>query len=73
MLHKHGTEAWNFDPRKEPLDDEILQNGRDGVVFRVLRYRIGIFKGKKAMMAGVYGFQKMEKNYLVLVQIHGGP
>ena len=68
------NEAWNgFDPRKEPLDVETLKEWEeDGVVLRVLRYRIGIFKGKKAMMAGVYGFPKGEKELPGLVQIHGG-
>ena len=68
------NEAWNgFDPRKEPLDVEILKEWEeDGVVLRVLRYRIGIFKGKKAMMAGVYGFPKDGKELPGLVQIHGG-
>ena len=27
----------------------------DGVVLRVVRYRIGIFKGQKAMMAVIWG------------------
>ena len=68
------NEAWNgFDPRKEPLDVEILKEWEeDGVALRVLRYRIGIFKGKKAMMAGVYGFPKDGKELPGLVQIHGG-
>ena len=43
-----------------------------GVVLRVLRYRIGIFKGQKAMMAGVYGYPKGGENLPGLVQIHGG-
>ena len=30
----------------------------DDVVMQVLRYRIGIFKGQKAMMAAVYGYPK---------------
>jgi len=39
---------------------------------RVVRYRIGIFKGQKAMMAGVYGFPKGGTKLPGLVQIHGG-
>ena len=35
-----------FDPRAEPLDVEILKEWEeDGVVLKVLRYRIGVFKG----------------------------
>ena len=67
-------ETWaGFDPRAEPLDVEVLKEWEeDGVVLKVLRYRIGIFKGQKAMMAGVYGYPKGGKNLPGLVQIHGG-
>lgn len=67
-------ELWQgFDPRAEPLDVEVLKGWEeDGVVFRVLRYRIGVFKGKKAMMAGIFGYPKGAKNLPGLVQIHGG-
>ena len=51
----------DYDPRKEPLDVEVLKEWEeDGVVMKVLRYRIGIFKGQKAMMAAVYGYPKGE-------------
>jgi hypothetical protein len=67
-------EMWaGFDPRAEPLDIEVLKEWeQDGVVLKVLRYRIGVFKGKKAMMAAVYGYPKGGKNLPGLVQIHGG-
>jgi len=67
-------ELWSgFDPRKEALDIEVLHEWeQDGVVMKVLRYRVGIFKGKKAMMAAVYGYPKGAKNLPGLVQIHGG-
>ncbi len=67
-------ELWeNFDPRKEPLDVEILKEWEEeDVIMQVLRYRIGIFKGQKAMMAAVYGSPKGAKNLPGLVQIHGG-
>jgi hypothetical protein len=67
-------EMWSgFDPRLEPLDVEILKEWEEnGVVLKVLRYRIGIFKGKKAMMAAVYGYPKGGRNIPGLVQIHGG-
>jgi len=62
-----------FDPRVEPLEIEVLKEWKeDGVMLKVLRYRIGIFKGKKAMMAAVYGYPKGGKNLPGLVQIHGG-
>jgi hypothetical protein len=67
-------ELWkDFDARKEPLDVEILKEWEeDNVIMQVLRYRIGFFKGQKAMMAAVYGYPKGAKNLPGLVQIHGG-
>ncbi len=63
----------SFDPRAEPLEIEILKEWEvDNIVIRAVRYRTGIFKGKKAMMAAIYGFPKGEKNIPGLVQIHGG-
>lgn len=67
-------ELWEgYDPRSEPLDVEVLKEWEeDGVVLKVLRYRIGIFKGEKSMMAAVYGYPKGAENLPGLVQIHGG-
>lgn len=67
-------ELWaGYDPRQESLDVEILKEWEnDDVVMRVIRYRIGIFKGQKAMMAAVYGFPKGGTKLPGLVQIHGG-
>ena len=68
------AELWaDFDPRAEPLDVEVLKQWeQDGVVLQVLRYRVGIFKGAKSMVAAVYGYPKGKKNLPGLVQIHGG-
>lgn len=67
-------EMWaGIDPRLEPLEVEVLEEWEeDDVVMRVLRYRIGIFKGKKSMMAAIFGFPKGAKGLPGLVQIHGG-
>lgn len=67
-------ELWaGIDPRSEPLDVEILKEWDvDGVIIQVLRYRIGIFNGQKAMMAAVYGYPKGGTSLPGLVQIHGG-
>jgi len=67
-------ELWaGYDPRAEPLEVETLREWEeDGVVLRVVRYRIGIFKGQKAMMAAVYGCPKGRSDLPGLVQIHGG-
>ena len=62
-----------YDPRKEPLEIEVLKEWEeDGVVLRVVRYQIGVFKGHKAVMAAVYGFPKGGSKLPGLVQIHGG-
>lgn len=62
-----------FDRRKEPLEVEVLKEWeKDGVVMKVVRFRIGVFNGKKAMMAGIYGYPKGAGKIPGLVQIHGG-
>jgi len=67
-------QVWSgFDPRSEPLDVEVLHEWeQDGTVLKVLRYRVGVFKGEKAMMAAIYGYPKGGSNLPGLVQIHGG-
>ncbi|MDF7806657.1 hypothetical protein P4E94_04350 [Pontiellaceae bacterium B12219] len=74
LAPKTFNELWaGFDPRAEPLDVEVLKEWEeDGIVMKVLRYRIGVFKGKRAMMAAVYGYPKGGKKLPGLVQIHGG-
>ncbi len=62
-----------FDPRAEPLEIETLHEWQeDGVLLRLVRFRIGVFKGRKAKLAAVYGFPKGGSNLPGLVQIHGG-
>lgn len=65
-----------FDPLAEPLEIETLREWEeDGVVLRIIRLRIGVFKGQKAKLAAIYGFPKgAESNRKLpgLVQIHGG-
>ena len=66
-----------FDPRKESLETETLKEWtEDGVRLRIVRFRIGQFKGKVARLAAVYGFPaelNENKNRVPgLVQIHGG-
>lgn len=71
---KNIFEMWQgFDPRAEPLETEILKEwSQDGVALKILRYRIGVFKGEKAWMAGVYGFPEGANQLPGLLQIHGG-
>ena len=67
-------ELWiGFDPTKEPLDIEILHKWEeDNVICKIVRFRIGVFKGKKSMMAAIYGYPKGASKLPGLVQIHGG-
>ncbi len=75
---KNFTEMWaGFDPRAEPLETETLKEWEeDGVVLRIVRFRIGVFKGEKATLAAVYGYPKKSQingeKLPGLVQIHGG-
>ena len=54
------AEMWSgFDPRAEPLETEILHEWKkDEAVLRVVRFRIGVFKGETARLAAVYDFPK---------------
>lgn len=67
-------ELWQgYDPRKEPLDVEIIKEWEeDGVVMKLVRYRVAIFNGKKAMLAAIYGYPKGAQNLPGLIHIHGG-
>lgn len=71
---KTFEQLWaGYDPRAEPLEIEVIREWEeDDVVLRIVRYRIGIFKGQKAMMAGVYGYPRGGSELPGLVQIHGG-
>lgn len=75
---RNFQEMWaGFDPRAEPLEVEtIKQWEEDGVVLRIVRFRMGVFKGQKAKLAAIYGFPKVAtpngKKLPGLVQIHGG-
>ena len=72
------AEMWSgFDARAEPLEVEVLASWEaEGVVLRVVRFRIGVFKGRRAVLAAVYGFPKEAARSGTrlpgLVQIHGG-
>jgi len=57
---RNFDEMWGgFDPRAEPLEIELLKEWEEeGVVLRVVRFRIGVFKGQKARLAAIYGFPK---------------
>lgn len=79
-VHAPGNFAqmWaGFDPRAEPLEIELLKEWEeDEVVLRIIRFRIGVFKGQIARLAAVYGIPKSAiqdgMKLPGLVQIHGG-
>jgi hypothetical protein len=68
------TELWqDFDPRKDPLDTEILKEWeQDGVVCRIVRYQVGVFKGTPSKVAGFYAFPKGGSKLPAILEMHGG-
>ncbi len=68
------TELWGeFDPRKEPLEVETtMEWEQDGVTCRILRYKVGVFKGQPARIAAFYAIPKDAKALPALMHIHGG-
>jgi hypothetical protein len=67
-------ELWNgYDPRKESLETVVLLEWeQDGVVCRVVRYQVGIFKGAPAKVAAFYAFPKSGIKLPALLSMHGG-
>ncbi|VTT96790.1 Uncharacterized protein OS=Planctomyces limnophilus (strain ATCC 43296 / DSM 3776 / IFAM 1008 / 290) GN=Plim_3664 PE=4 SV=1: Abhydrolase_5 [Gemmataceae bacterium] len=58
---------------KSPLKAETLKEWeQDGVVCRVVRYQVGVFKGEPSKVAGFYAFPKGGKNLPGLLSVHGG-
>lgn len=68
------AELWSgFDPGKEPLETEVLKEWeQDGVVCRIIRYRVGVFKGEPATVAAFYAFPKGGTKLPAIVELHGG-
>ncbi len=67
-------ELWgNFDPRKEPLETEVLKEWeQDGVVCRLVRYQVGVFKGASSKVAAFYAFPKGGTKLPAILELHGG-
>ncbi|MFN0054276.1 MAG: dienelactone hydrolase family protein [Planctomycetales bacterium] len=67
-------EIWgDYDPQREPVEAEVLKEWEEGeVVCRIVRFRIGIFKGVKSVMGGLYAFPRSGTRLPGLVQVHGG-
>jgi hypothetical protein len=67
-------ELWaGYDPRKEPLEAEVLKEWeQDGVLCRLIRYQVGIFKGAPAKVAAFYVFPKGGTKLPAVLELHGG-
>lgn len=67
-------ELWgDYDPGKEPLESEVLKEWeQDGVVCRVVRYQVGIFKGVPSKVAAFYAFPKGAAKLPAILEMHGG-
>jgi len=67
-------ELWGaYDPRAEPLEVEQTKEWeQDGIICRVVRYKVGVFKGAPARVAAIYAFPKGATKLPALLQIHGG-
>jgi hypothetical protein len=67
-------ELWgSYNPRKEPLNTEILKEWeQDAVVARLIRYQVGTFKGSPAWMAAIYCFPKHGIRLPGILHLHGG-
>ncbi len=67
-------QLWSdFDPRRDPLEIEVLKEWEeDGIVCRIVRYQVGVFKGAPSRVAAFYALPKGGRNLPALVDIHGG-
>jgi dienelactone hydrolase len=59
--------------RATPLEAEVLKEWeQDGIVCRLVRYQVGIFKGAPARVAAFYAFPKGSSRQPALLELHGG-
>ena len=67
-------ELWvGFDPRREPLAVETLQECEiDGVVLRLIRYDVGTFRGQVSKVAGLFCYPVGARSIPGLLHLHGG-
>ena len=77
---KNGTapvtldELWgDYDPRREPLEAEALKEWeQDGIVCRVVRFQVGVFKGAPSKVAAFYAFPTGGTKLPAILEMHGG-
>jgi dienelactone hydrolase len=59
--------------RETPLEAEVLKEWeKDGIVCRVVRYQVGVFKGAPSRVAGLYAFPKGATKLPTVLHLHGG-
>ncbi|MBA4186946.1 MAG: hypothetical protein C0467_02905 [Planctomycetaceae bacterium] len=67
-------ELWaGYDPQKEPLEVEVLKEWEeDGLVCRLVRYQVGVFKGAPSKVAAFFAVPKGGTKLPALLSMHGG-
>lgn len=59
--------------KNTPLEAEVLKTWeQDGVICRIVRYQVGVFKGSPARVAAFYAFPKGGAKLPALLEMHGG-
>ena len=68
------TELWaGYDPHEGPLETEVLKEWeQEGVVCRIVRYQVGVFKGAPSRVAAFYAFPKGGTKLPAILEMHGG-
>ena len=71
---KTAVALWEeYDPRKEPLDIEIVQEWEeDGVITRYVTFTVGTFKGTESRIAAYYCLPSRKTKLPAFVWAHGG-
>ncbi|MBN8457140.1 MAG: acetylxylan esterase [Verrucomicrobia bacterium] len=74
MVPRNLDELWGgYDPHEEPLAAEVLKEWeQDGIICRVVRYQVGVFKGAPAKVAAFYAFPKGGAGLPAVLEMHGG-
>ncbi len=75
-LPRDARELWervDAEHRDIPLETEVLKTWEDdGIVFNVVRFTVGVYRGRKAKLAGYYAYPKGGRDLPALVQVNGG-
>ena len=75
-LPRDPRELWervDAEHRDIPLETEVLKTWEDGgIVFNVVRFTVGVYRGRKAKLAGYYAYPKGGRDLPALVQVNGG-